>query len=70
MDTRTKGQRGHDLKLFKDRKSTTVKRNAFSVRSVNDWNSLPSEVISAPSVNAFKARLDRHWKDFQFVYLD
>jgi len=29
-------------------------------RVVNLWNSLPSEVVSAPSVNVFKERLDKH----------
>ncbi len=28
----------------------------------NVWNSLPSEVVSAQSVNSFKNRLDRHWR--------
>jgi len=29
------------------------------VRVVRHWNRLPSEVVDAPSVEAFKARLDR-----------
>ena len=35
----------------------------FPVRIVQTWNALPSEVVQAPSVDAFKARLDRHWGD-------
>ena len=30
----------------------------FSCRTVNIWNSLPSEVVNAPSLNSFKNRLD------------
>ena len=26
------------------------------------WNSLPNNVVNAPSVNAFKNRLDKYWK--------
>ena len=36
-----------------------VRWNAFSVCVVNDWNALPLTVMDAPSVNAFKARLDK-----------
>ena len=33
----------------------------------NLWNNLPSDVVSAPSVNAFKERLDKHWKEYCFT---
>ena len=53
--------RSHQLKLLKPRAVSRVRRNAFSVRVVNEWNALPSSVIDAPSVNTFKARLYKHW---------
>ena len=59
----TSGLRGHSLKLFKPRCHTTIRQNFFSSRIVNEWNKLPQEVIDAPSINAFKNRLDRHWHD-------
>ena len=34
---------------------------------VNLWNSLPAEVVSAPSVNVFKARLDKYWSEYYFI---
>ena len=37
--------------------------NFLSSRIVNEWNELPKEVVDAPSINAFKNRLDRHWND-------
>jgi len=55
--------RGHSLKLFKPRCHTTVRQNFFSQRIVNEWNKLPQVVIEATSVNAFKNRLDRYWRD-------
>jgi len=41
--------------------STTARRTFFKV--IGSWNSLPQHVIEAPSVNAFKNRLDRRWSD-------
>ena len=38
---------------------TLVRANSFSVRVVNDWNSLPEEVVTAPTIGAFKTRLDQ-----------
>ena len=26
------------------------------------WNSLPESIVTAPSLNSFKNRLDKHWK--------
>ena len=57
--------RGHHLKLFKPRAQKLVRRQFFSTRIINDWNQLPSDIVEADTVNTFKARLDRHWVDFQ-----
>lgn len=38
---------------------TLVRANAFSVRVVNSWNSLPEDVVNAPSISSFKSRLDK-----------
>ena len=55
--------RGNIMKLYKPRlrKSIQQRVNFFSVhvRVVNAWNELPDDVISAPTVNSFKNRLDR-----------
>ena len=53
--------RGHSLKLAKPRAQSRVRRNHWSVRAINDWNSLPAHVVLAPSTNTFKNRLDDHW---------
>jgi hypothetical protein len=34
---------------------------------VNSWNNLPEGVVSAPSVNSFKSRLDRFMGDYQYL---
>ena len=53
--------RGHCLKLRKPQVSSVLRQHSFPVRVVNPWNSLPQQVTSAPTVNTFKNRLDKHW---------
>ena len=50
--------RGHSYKLLKPRVETTLRQNFFTQRVIERWNSLPANVVEAPSVNAFKNRLD------------
>ena len=69
--TLTEGQtRGHPFKVYKPPASTRPRRFCYAVRSVNDWNGLPAEVVCAPSLNAFKARLDAHWAHFRYKVPD
>ena len=62
--------RGHPYKVEKPRAVRRVRRSAFSVRVVNDWNALPVSVVCAASVNSFKARLDAHWAQFWYTIPD
>ena len=59
--------RGHSLKLNKKHCRLEVRKNFFSMRVVNNWNSLPEDTVKAPCLNTFKARLDRHWSKLQYV---
>ena len=56
----------NSLKLAKSQCRLNIRSNVFSQRVVNMWNSLPDSVVTAPSMNSFKSRLDRHW---QSLYL-
>jgi hypothetical protein len=60
--------RGHSRKLQKPAAHTTRKTNSFKHRTITSWNSLPEDVVSAPSLNAFKNRLDRHWSRHPLLY--
>ena len=62
LDTRTHGTttRGHQLKLEKGRSRLDVRKHFFTQRVVNLWNALPVNLVSAPTVNAFKNRLDKN----------
>ena len=35
-----------------------IRRKFFTQKAVTHWNRLPKEVVDAPSLEAFKARLD------------
>nr|XP_054765151.1 uncharacterized protein LOC129271925 [Lytechinus pictus] len=59
----TGNTRGHSLKLSKPRCLTKIRQDVFSQRIINDWNSLPEEVVTAQTVNSFKIRLDKVWAD-------
>ena len=58
--------RGHSHKLQIQGSSKEVRHNFFSLRCVSNWNSLPEEVVSAPSLDAFKSRLDKHWNVYHY----
>ena len=56
--------RGHSYTLLNKSSSTSQRQKFFSMKVVNSWNSL---VVTAPSLNAFKGRLDAHWDDLKHV---
>ena len=60
-----RSRRGHSLKLTMSGSTKEVRHNYFSIRVVSKWNSLPDSVVSAPSLNAFKNRLDKHWDKYK-----
>ena len=60
--------RTNSLKLTNSRCHYDLRKYFFSCRIVNIWNSLPSEVVNAPSLNSFKNRLDRFWFNQDILY--
>ena len=60
--------RGHNLRLHKFRARYNLRKYYFTNRVVKIWNSLPSYVISAETVNCFKSRLDNFWKNQDIIY--
>jgi len=40
----------------------------FTNRVISLWNTLPDTVVSANTIDTFKARLDRFWSDQEVKY--
>ena len=45
-----------------------TRKHFFTHRIVNLWNSLPTQVVHASSVNDFKNKLDARWSNQEMVY--
>jgi hypothetical protein len=60
--------RGNSHKLHKCQYRLNIRGNYFSQRTITTWNNLPDAVVTAPSINAFKSRIDHHRKNLPSVY--
>ena len=52
-----KDSRGHEIKLVKDQCILDIRKYSFSQRTINEWNKLSTDRVTASSVNIFKTRL-------------
>ena len=51
--------RNNGYKLFAKPFNKNVLGNFFTYRVVNYWNGLPAHVVTSPTIETFKRRLDR-----------
>lgn len=59
--------RGHERKIKKQSCRLDIRKNFFSNRVVNFWNSLPQGVVNSESLATFKKRLDAHMSELGIV---
>ena len=62
------GSRGHALEIFQPRARLESSRNIFTNRIWKVWNSLTTHIVTAPTVDTFKARLDKWWEGNPAIY--
>ena len=60
--------RGHNLKLYKPLVQTAICKHFFSIRVINNRNSVPYEVVNAVSLDSFKSNLDNAWENKIYVF--
>ena len=60
--------RGNSRKLLVKRCHYNLRKYFFSNHIINIWNSLPDSIVMVDTVNQFKNRLDKYWKNCDFVY--
>ena len=60
--------RGHSYKLKKERCDTRTRANFFRHRITNRWNNMCDDVVTAPSLNSFKSRLDHQWCAYKYSH--
>ena len=56
-DNRT---RGHEVTLVKDQCKLDIRKYSFSQRTINEWNKLSTDCVTASSVNMFKNNIDTY----------
>ena len=62
--------RGHNMRLVKEDARTLTRRHFIINRAVNNWNSLHQDIVSSPSLDAFKSRLDKFWVNKWHIHDD
>ena len=60
--------RGHSLKLQKHHCRLDIRKFYYTNRIIDKWNSLPNQVVTAPSVHTFEQRLDKFWSTQEIKY--
>ena len=58
--------RRHQFKLYKPRCTREVHYHMFSHRIINQWNSLPEDIVKASNSTMFKKLFDTYYYDILY----
>ena len=59
--------RGHQFTLYKPCCTRDIRHRVFSHRIINQWNSLPQEIVNATNMNTFKQLFDSYHENVFYV---
>ena len=59
--------RDDSFKIYKEKSNLATRVNFFGNRVANAWNSLPTNIVQAPSLNSFKNLIDKFWEPYMFT---
>ena len=60
-------QDGHQYSVVKQKATKLCRIYNFSNRVIDDWNSLPFEVVLVEIVDFFNEKLHEHWKSEMYA---
>ena len=55
--------RGHKLKIYKPQVHLDIIKYFFSIRVIEEWNSLLVELINCNTVESFKKKIDCYFRN-------
>jgi len=61
------GLRGHNFKLYKPQVRLDIRKYFFSVRVIDEWNSLPVAIINCNTIHTFKKKIDYYFKNRGYI---
>ena len=59
--------RGHQYKIYKPHATHHCRAHFFTQRTINNWNSLPANVVESLTTNSFKNLLDIYWNSKHYI---
>ena len=63
-DNRT---RGHEVTLVKDQCRLNIRKHSFSQRTINEWNKLSTDCVTASNRNMFKNKVETYLRRADFT---
>ena len=66
--SRDRNFRRHKYHIHKESYKKDVRKYSFKCRVTDQWNNLLDAVVEAPSLNAFKSRVDKLWERNEIMY--
>ena len=62
--------RGHEVTLVNDQYRLNIRKYSFSQWTINEWNKLSTDCVTASSVNMFEKKVDTYLRMMKIGGLD